>query len=259
MLSNNIMEQVQTYLHGMASLSLEETKKVSLLNRVDQKFLLHEEQLPVLLLLLSQSYSVVEIEGVQLLPYSTLYFDTDAFHYYHMHHNGNFNRYKFRSRHYLVGGQIFNEVKRKSNKRKTYKSRIARSSFKRDCDTKFQDFAKSICPDAHLECEILSPKLLVDYQRITLVNKNFSERMTIDLGLQVSHNDVSHQFEKLVIVELKRDKATAQSPGLKALKDMRCKQQGFSKYCIGVAITHDTVKTNNFKKKIRAVQKLCCA
>lgn len=242
-------------LYSHEAISLEQTKKVSLLKRVDSKYLTNRKILPDLLQKLNNTYYIVEIDQKRILPYYTVYFDTNDLYYYQNHHNGRLNRYKFRSRKYIEGGQVFNEVKHKINKGKTFKSRIERSVLTFDFDKKFKQFAQEKCIDIK---DALYPSLHVRYNRITLVDKEFSERMTIDTDLNViSHSGINHHFDNLVIVELKRDQGKAKSYGATTLRNLRCKQTGFSKYCIGIAKTHTTIKKNNFKEKIRLVEKLC--
>lgn len=242
-------------LDNHEAISLEETKKVSLLKRIDSKYLTNNLTLPTLLSKLNKTYFIVEIEQKRILPYYTVYFDTNDLRHYHHHHNGKLDRFKFRTRKYMEGGQVFNEIKHKINKGKTLKSRIERSKLEFKFDTKFKTFAESSYSNT---MDILSPILHVRYNRITLVNKEFTERMTIDTDLNVfSHKGNSFHFKNLVIIELKRDQGKANSHGASILRNLRCKPTGFSKYCIGVAKTHSNIKKNNFKEKMRFVEKLC--
>lgn len=248
------IEDVSSIINNHETISLEETKSVSLLKRVDNKFLMSQKDLPKFLENLKEYYYIVEISDQRILPYYTIYFDTPDLFYYRMHHNGKLNRHKLRSRKYLVGGQVFNEIKFKINKGKTFKSRIERSNLHLHFDEKFKNFALESYPVLK---EDLVPSLHVMYNRITFVDRNYTERMTIDTHLKVSHSSNNFHFSNLSIIELKRDQGNRISPGEKLLKEIRCKKNGFSKYCIGIAKTHNDIKTNNFKEKIRTVEKLC--
>jgi hypothetical protein len=241
-------------LNSFNSVSLSEISSVSLLNRVDTKFLMPKDQLVDFLENLKNHYFIVEIDKLRTLPYNTLYFDTEDLYYYHEHHRGKLNRLKFRNREYVNSGTVFNEIKKKSNRGKTKKSRIKRADFNLNFDEEFKSFAEKKFSDSNLE---LLPSLEVKYNRITLVDKDFSERMTIDVGLNFSFENEKSSFEKLVVIELKRDKNGGSSAGQKLLKEFRCKQTGFSKYCIGVATTHKNIKQNNFKQKLRMVDRIC--
>ena len=58
------------------SISLPEMDSVSLMNRVDSKYVVNEAKIPTLLANVSARYRVLAIEQVRLSPYSTLYFDS---------------------------------------------------------------------------------------------------------------------------------------------------------------------------------------
>ena len=59
----------------------------------------------------------------------------------------------------------------------------------------------------------------------------------------------------LFIIELKRD-GLQPSPILGMLRDLRIKPSGFSKYCMGSALTNPDLKRNNFKERLRLVERL---
>lgn len=245
------MEQI---LNQFETVTLQDIAQVSLMNRVDSKFLMNISTLQEYLTSLVDSYYIVEIDNELSHPYRTIYFDTKDLQFYHEHHNGKLNRTKIRSRIYENNGMVFNEIKQKSNKGKTRKSRIERETLIHQFDTTFANFAEE------KECNIpesLVPQMTVAYNRITLVDKEFTERMTIDLNLTFEHNDKSKEMENLVIVELKRDKCGMRSTGQRELRNHGSIESGFSKYCIGVATLHNDIKKNNFKRKIRTVNKLC--
>jgi len=95
------------------------------------------------------------------------------------------------------------------------------------------------------------------FRRITLVNKAKTERLTIDTSLEF-HNLITstdRNMGPLVIIELKRD-GLVYSPVLHMLRDLRIKPHGFSKYCMGAALTSDLLLVNNFKEKLRDVERI---
>jgi len=237
-----------------STISLEDTKAVSLQHRIDSKFLVNRKQLTQLITILQPDYSIVEIDSLKILPYKTVYHDTADLQHYHMHHNGKLSRHKFRTREYEVSGVVFNEIKHKSNKGKTKKSRIPRDQFDETFDSTFKTFAQE---KTELKNYSLIPQLYVYYNRITLVDNKFTERLTIDIDLRFQSTESDFGYENLVIVELKREEGTSNSLAIKALQEVRVLQTGFSKYCIGIASTHSNVKKNRFKHKIRRVNKIC--
>ena len=96
------------------------------------------------------------------------------------------------------------------------------------------------------------------FTRITLVNRNMTERLTIDTNLRF-HNfttDKVCKLDGLVVIELKRDGLTY-SPILELLRQLRIKPSGFSKYCMGMALTDEELRKNRFKPRLRMVEKMC--
>ncbi|MBO4607096.1 MAG: VTC domain-containing protein, partial [Prevotella sp.] len=105
--------------------------------------------------------------------------------------------------------------------------------------------------------DTLMPAIQNSFDRITLVNKARTERLTIDTSLQF-HNLVTgkeRQMSPLVIVELKRD-GLCYSPVLEMLRQLRVFPHGFSKYCMGSALTNDRLKVNRFKPKLIDIRKI---
>ena len=95
------------------------------------------------------------------------------------------------------------------------------------------------------------------FHRVTLVNKGRTERVTIDTDLSF-HNLLTggtRHFDDLVIIELKRD-GHVSSPVLGMLRQLRIHPHGFSKYCMGAAMTNQALPMNNFKQKLRDVDKI---
>ncbi len=106
--------------------------------------------------------------------------------------------------------------------------------------------------------EFLTPTLGNNFIRVTLVNKNFKERITLDY--KIKFTDLKYNSHRInndtCITEIKTDRDTkAQSPFLKKLNDMRIKSMGFSKYCMGLALLNPEVKNNIFKQKLRTLAK----
>jgi hypothetical protein len=95
------------------------------------------------------------------------------------------------------------------------------------------------------------------FRRVTLVNKGKTERLTIDSSLQF-HNVLTHtdrDMGQLVIIELKRD-GQVFSPVLDMLRQLHIHPHGFSKYCMGAALTNELLPVNRFKEKLRDVERI---
>lgn len=231
---------------------LEQMDRVKLMNRIDQKFWFHEEQLQQILQAVSDDYYILDIDGITDFPYSSTYYDTRVDRMYTNHHNGKRNRYKVRRRSYLSTGISFLEIKFKSNKGRTFKQRIKGEYGENSFSPEECEFISANTP---FTCEDLEASLINKFIRITLVNRNFRERCTIDRKLQYTKNGAWQELKHLAIIEIKTDGRQSVSPLALALKEERIRASGFSKYCIGRVLTDRDVKRNNFKKKTRMIEK----
>lgn len=250
-------KNISEILSKFDPISLEEMDKVKLMNRIDTKFMVPLDKLEYLLQKATENYRVVEISGHRTLPYSSIYFDTEDYHMYTIHHNGKLNRQKIRMRSYLSSGVSFLEIKTKNNKRRTKKKRIQIDSRKFEhilLEEAEKDLITSKTP---FNPDELSPSLQNFFSRITLVDKKETERVTLDINLQyrlVNSSECVH-VKNLVIVELKQD-GNNTSYFKEWLLDLSVLPKGMSKYCLGMVLTHDNIKTNRFKQKLRYINKL---
>lgn len=235
-----------------APIKLEEMDRVKLMNRTDTKYWFHFDRLQQLLQLIKDDYYILHINGEAELPYATTYYDTNKNQMYGTHHNGKLNRYKVRRRSYLTSGVSFLEVKFKSNKGRTIKKRVSTELGKISFTPRENEFLNQHIP---FNSENLSLSLINNFSRLTLVNKNFQERCTIDLNLGFKGDTNEVALNELVIVEIKAEGSASNSPLARALRDERIKTSGFSKYCVGRTLTDSSLKRNAFKGKIRSITK----
>ena len=244
------MEEI---LSHFKPITLAEMSGVKLMNRTDTKFV---TTLPMLLCLLEMArddYYAQEIDGERNMLYDTTYFDTRTFGMYQQHQCGHTNRQKIRFRTYVSSNLQFMEVKTKNNHGRTKKKRIEVTDMDLSDPTK-RDFLEK-----HLRygVDTLIPHMHNHFHRITLVNKAMTERLTIDTALHF-HNVVTgcdRDMGPLVIVELKRD-GLCYSPVLEMLRQLHIHPHGFSKYCMGAAMTNEGLPVNNFKPKLRDVERI---
>lgn len=241
-------------LKPFETITLEEMKSVKLMNRTDTKFVTNTSKLYQLLKMAQQDYYVQVIDGERNLDYDTTYFDTTAFDMYNMHQSGHLNRQKIRFRTYCINHLQFMEVKTKNNHGRTKKKRIEVSDMDLNDEEKRQFLHKHL----RYEVEKLQPVLSNHFSRVTLVNKGMTERLTIDTGLNFHNvlNGSDKDMGQLVVIELKRD-GLVYSPVLQMLRQLRIQPHGFSKYCMGSALTgQDYLPVNRFKCKLIEINKL---
>jgi hypothetical protein len=247
-----VSEKKNLPLEGLVPISLKEMDSVSLMNRTDTKFLLSIEQLNDILPLLAKSYRVLEIEGNRSNRYQTLYYDTSDFFHYLQHQNGKRHRYKIRQREYMESGLSFIEVKEKSNKGRTDKSRIKTN----DIIPELNENAREFIASKSLSNQLLEPKLWNYFSRITLVSLERKERVTLDTGIGFYFGEQQLDLKNLVIAEVKQDGNSRHSPFMVEMKKRIIRPEGVSKYCLGVALMFPHVKSNNFKEKILRILKI---
>ena len=166
----------------------------------------------------------------------------------------------------MDSGLNFLEVKTKNNHGRTKKKRIDMVGFDpmhpdhgirfQRQDEQYKVYDEFLRKHLRYDPAIMSEKLENHFNRITLVNKSKTERLTIDTGL-CFHNLLTGRdadLTGLAIIELKRD-GLQPSPILEMLRELRIKPCGFSKYGMGSAFTDPSLKRNNFKERMRLVER----
>lgn len=239
----------------MKPITLDEMKEVKLMNRVDTKYLITSEQLLAILNGIHEHYYAQEIEGKRLASYDTVYYDTPDLKMYIIHHNRHLVRDKVRVRTYVDSNLTFCEVKHKTNKGRTKKKRI---EIQPGVDVTIDPVATAFLAERQpYPVESLSPSLETVFSRLTLVNHEKTERLTIDCNVTFNNlvSGTLASIAPLVIMELKQD-GRARSLLKEVLFDLRIKPYKISKYCIGTAMTRPEVKQNRFKKKLYRINQL---
>ena len=248
-------------------ITLDEMSGIKLMNRTDTKFVTTVDRLRLLLTIAHDDYRAQDIDGRRIANYYTAYFDTPDNNMYIVHQNGHAGRQKLRIRSYVDSGQNFLEVKTKNNHGRTKKKRVDMVGFDpmhpdhgirfMRQDEQFRSYDAFLSKHLRYDPTILTEHLENHFRRITLVNKAKTERVTIDTDL-CFHNiktDRNVDLTGLVIIEVKRD-GLQPSPILGLLRELRIKPSGFSKYCMGSALTNPSLKRNNFKERLRLVERL---
>jgi hypothetical protein len=244
---------LENILQEFAPITLAEMKSVKLMNRTDTKFVTTLPMLEKLLIMAQGDYYAQVIDGERNMLYDTTYFDTRSYGMYQEHQAGHVNRQKIRFRTYVSSNLQFMEIKTKNNHGRTKKKRIEVEDMNLEDETK----RKFIEEHLHFDVDSLIPHMHNYFHRITLVNRAKTERLTIDTSLEFNNiqTDVQRKMGDLVIIELKRD-GLVFSPVLEMLRQLRIHPHGFSKYCMGAAMTNNGLHVNRFKTKLRDVEKI---
>lgn len=233
-------------------LTLKELNNVALLNRTDTKYLLTERQMVEILQEVQPSYRTLEIKGLRAAHYVSQYYDTPELAMYLQHHNGARDRLKVRRRTYVDSGIAFLEVKRKTNRDRTIKTRI------------------EIDPGAGLEgagaaflrTQVpFAPEALVEttrneFLRVSMAGKEATERLTIDFAISFEWKGLRATLPGLVIAEVKQPRFSTHSSMVQALRARHIAPLSFSKYCLGVVLLDPTARYNLFKQRLFQMQHL---
>ncbi|MDR0305371.1 MAG: polyphosphate polymerase domain-containing protein [Chitinispirillales bacterium] len=261
-------DQVLDNLSAFSRSSLKEAKTMAFLNRFDTKFVLKNNMVFHFLEKIQKDYSVLDISGTVIQSYNTVYFDTPDLLCFNMHHNKRMNRFKFRTRKYLSNGKTFNEIKRKLNTGKTVKFRQRRDGLEgivskagvealpplRDLSDYDEHFESLVRQNGYGFVGELIPSLHVYFNRVTFLNKHFPERMTLDFGLGYGYNGMDLMLPNTAIVELKREKGPQRTLSQNFFRGICKEPSGFSKYTIGISLTHAEAKKNRFLPRIRHLE-----
>ena len=249
-------ENIARLANELPPITLDEMKSIRLMNRMDTKFVTTVDMLVRLLDLCKGSYYAQAINGKRVSPYRTTYWDYPERHdMFHFHQAGHLPRTKVRARTYLDSGHSFLEIKRKNNHGKTKKKRVAVSSI--DAVIRNHEGEEFLHDMLGITFNDLTPALGNQFLRITLVNLEKTERLTIDFDLHFHNYETGKDasMDNIVIIELKRD-GRQPSPILPLLRQLRIKPAGFSKYCIGTTVTNPELRINRFKKRLIKIGKI---
>jgi hypothetical protein len=235
-------------------ISLKGLDGVELLNRVDLKYVFSVKHLPCILQNASAHYQILEIDNKRDFHYQTTYLDTDDYMFFNHHVKGKLNRNKVRYRLYESTGASFLEIKFKSNKNRTIKSRIKNFLTNGTPDEQAIQF---LTKKLQMDTTGLKPVLHNTFTRITLAGLQTNERITIDYNLSFRGNKGEViKLPFLAIAEVKHERCSNHSPFVKMIKNIQIRPSGFSKYCIGSALIYDLPKKNKLKTKFLNIQKI---
>lgn len=234
-------------------ISLKQAEAAQLMNRLDSKYVVPAGKITAIFEQCIDNYQLVEISDQVVMEYYSEYFDTPDQGMYLAHHNQRANRYKIRIRTYRVSDDQFLEIKLKTANGKTKKKRITYNKIEGVTD----EIRSFISSNSTYSYENLVHNISTEFKRVTLVSKNFDERITIDLDLKfISASNQSVKIDEISIVELKREKGNNINQVGYTLKKFGMRPGGFSKYSIGNALLNPALKRNRFKRIILQINKI---
>jgi hypothetical protein len=166
--------------------------RVALQRRVDQKYLLPWERFAELAIELRDSHEALEIDGLRMFSYSSVYFDTPDLLCFRDHVEGRQPRFKVRTRRYHESDACSFEVKVKLEDEETVKENLEYDpadhgritpEARRFLDEVIQRNTGRAAPDD------LEPALTTRFRRGTLGARDGTDRITIDFELRLERPD----------------------------------------------------------------------
>ncbi len=240
-------------LQGFEKADASQIGERALLRRYDSKYLLPQEGLCPWLESLRGQYTILFAGQSPIANYRTVYFDTPERTSYHDHARGRRPRTKIRIRHYAERSVSFLEIKTKTNHGQTQKARQKRV---------FNDETLSATDHAFLAGHLrfdpasLSPSLVTDFRRITLIARAHDERVTVDLDIGFEHREKKHALPPAVLVEVKQVRFSRTTPAMAGIHAFHGRSVAFSKYCMGLALSGEVRRTHAFRPSIRLLERM---
>lgn len=256
---------------GLASVTLQELNQTAALQtRVDRKYLISRSDVDELIDELTSSADcgpavrVLEINERKQFGYWSTYFDTDQLSSFLDAARRRHYRFKVRVRTYLDTGATYLEVKTRSRRGQTVKTRIPTSTTSHESlgsdDQRFvvttlteELGGRHRTADGQRELQSmvsnLQPTLTTEYQRTTLL-ANDNSRVTLDHGLTVTLPDgTSRQLVDHVVVETKSGHKP--SPTDRLLWDHGHRPVKFSKYGTGMVLLRPELPGSKWNRVLR--------
>jgi hypothetical protein len=246
--------EIQKALSSYSPIGLSEMDEVSLMDRVETKYVFSSGKVPDLLNRLHENYKVLEIDSIRTFPYYTTYLDTPALLFYTQQLTGKLNRHKVRYRYYESTGMSFLEIKKRTNKNRTIKWRIESQMNMNSPDESASSFLKEHLP---YNLPSLKPVLINGFNRITLVSIELKERVTMDYDVTFINPDGRISLLPfLAVAELKKERYSVQSPFNNIMKQLGLRSCRFSKYCVGSALITCTPRKNTIKPNLLLLNRI---
>lgn len=246
-------------LQSFAAITLNQLNaQASLMNRIESKYLIHEQELWDLLKELQQDFHILEIGGAKVFTYDNIYMDTMGLDFYHAHNNGDLDRIKMRTRHYIESGLSYFEFKQKKGsmmRKFRYDIDIAQHGV---LDTTAYEFMNDVYRSLYNEnfAALVFPSLRTGYQRCTLVHKSTAEKITIDFNVsasQIREGSETFNLNNLVIVEFKAETKDSPTKEIFAKYGMLA-SKACSKYCLGNYFLGNVQQWDRFQSTIDAIK-----
>jgi hypothetical protein len=231
--------------------------------RKEYKFLVPLKTLPEILAELKEDFFCSTHDEGDFFSYASTYFDTEDLSFFNTHRRSKPNRIKVRIREYKSGVRnAFVECKKK--RKGIYSEKDRKKIGENPTINWTREVLGEDCIVGNLEChslrhEDLEQTMHIEYKRIFLIAKDFTQRVTIDFEINCTgKEDKSAKIiPEYCVFEVKEEGIPK-----KIMQNLRRKykirQQGFSKYCVAMCTLNSEVKKNRWKQTLKH-NKISCA
>jgi len=247
------MELLAPSFNHFQPVSLTELERLNFSERLDSKSIFPARVLTQLFEQLPAHYHILELHGRRIFRYESLYFDTPDFKLFNDHHRGLGHRHKIRYRTYTDSNTTFFEIKTKNNIGRNHKLRAPVAAMQVPLPDALKEIVRS---ETTLNPDTLLPTLSVALNRITLIHRDGSEKVTFDTDIHFKFNGNSKHLEGIAITEVKQKKFNPESPFFLLQHRLGIRPASVSKYCLGISMLHKPAKANRFKEGLHRLEKI---
>lgn len=227
-------------------------ERAGLLTRVDRKYLVPLEEAAHLLRRLPRDAQVLEIDGLRLFDYESVYFDTPDLRAYHLAAHRRRRRFKVRTRTYVDSAQCFVEVKTRGARGTTVKSRIPhRLDDRGDVGSALPFVTTTLESHGIRDPHELrwAPTLVTRYRRATVLLPDTDSRLTVDVDLTWHDGAQELRLPQLVVVETKTGSTASAADRLLWAHGHRPLR--ISKYATGLAALRPELPATRWRRTLR--------
>jgi len=241
-------------LDGLGPIGLDElTAQAELQVRRDRKYVLPMTELATLLPALGRDTRILDIDGIRLFRYASVYFDTADLVCFRLTALRRRRRFKIRTRTYLDSGLCLLEVKTEGVRGGTVKTRLAYEQRHHDDVTPGRWFVDAVLADLDIGGLVFAPVLTTGYLRSTLFLPASQSRVTIDVDLSWADLDRTVpgglSLPGMAVVETKTRAAASEVDRLLWARGHR--PTSISKYATGLAALRPDLPSTPWRRLLR--------
>jgi hypothetical protein len=240
-------------LAGLGPIGLAElTAQAELQVRRDRKYVLPLSELATLLPALGRDTRILDIDGIRLFRYASVYFDTADLVCFRLTALRRRRRFKVRTRTYLDSGSCLLEVKTEGVRGGTVKTRLAYERQHHDDLEPGRWFVDAVLEDLDVSGLVFAPALATHYLRSTLYLPASQSRVTIDVDLSWTEPDRTQPdltLPGIAVVETKTRAAASEVDRLLWARGHR--PASLSKYATGLAALRPELPSTPWRRLLR--------